>query len=145
MKFDMNISLGFILNKTALMSKTIFAKKIKEFDITPEQWSIIFRVVEAEGLTQKEISDSTYKDQANITRMIDRLEEKGFLQRQPNKTDRRISNIYPTKKAIDIVDDIALCSLNFNKELTKDFSKDEKKQLINLLNRVYKNLEKDNI
>ncbi|WP_418179452.1 MarR family winged helix-turn-helix transcriptional regulator [Aliarcobacter lanthieri] len=145
MKFDMNISLGFILNKTALMSKTIFAKKIKEFDITPEQWSIIFRVVEAEGLTQKEISDSTYKDQANITRMIDRLEGKGFLQRQPNKTDRRISNIYPTKKAIDIVDDIALCSLNFNKELTKDFSKDEKKQLINLLNRVYKNLEKDNI
>ncbi|WP_026802959.1 MarR family winged helix-turn-helix transcriptional regulator [Aliarcobacter lanthieri] len=145
MKFDMNISLGFILNKTALMSKTIFAKKIKEFDITPEQWSIIFRVVEAEGLTQKEISDSTYKDQANITRMIDRLEEKGFLQRQPNKTDRRISNIYPTKKAMDIVDDIALCSLNFNKELTKDFSKDEKKQLINLLNRVYKNLEKDNI
>lgn len=141
----MNISLGFILNKTALMSKTIFAKKIKEFDITPEQWSIIFRVVEAEGLTQKEISDSTYKDQANITRMIDRLEEKGFLQRQPNKTDRRISNIYPTKKAMDIVDDIALCSLNFNKELTKDFSKDEKKQLINLLNRVYKNLEKDNI
>ncbi|WP_419678048.1 MarR family winged helix-turn-helix transcriptional regulator [Aliarcobacter lanthieri] len=145
MKFDMNISLGFILNKTALISKTIFAKKIKEFDITPEQWSIIFRVVEAEGLTQKEISDSTYKDQANITRMIDKLEGKGFLQRQPNKTDRRISNIYPTKKAIDIVDDIALCSLNFNKELTKDFSKDEKKQLINLLNRVYKNLEKDNI
>ncbi|WP_418187030.1 MarR family winged helix-turn-helix transcriptional regulator [Aliarcobacter lanthieri] len=145
MKFDMNISLGFILNKTALMSKTLFAHKIKEFDITPEQWSIIFRVVETEGLTQKEISDSTYKDQANITRTIDRLEKKGFIQRQSNKTDRRISNIYSTKKAKDIVDDIALCSLNFNEELTKDFSKDEKKQLLNLLNRVYKNLEKDNL
>ncbi|RBQ27194.1 MarR family winged helix-turn-helix transcriptional regulator [Arcobacter sp. CECT 9188] len=145
MKLDMNISLGFILNKTALMSKTLFAQRIKEFDITPEQWSIIFRVVETEGLTQKELSDSTYKDQANITRTIDRLEKKGFIQRQSNKTDRRISNIYPTKKAKDIVDDIALCSLNFNEELTKDFSKDEKKQLVNLLNRVYKNLEKDNL
>ncbi|MDN5107616.1 MarR family transcriptional regulator [Aliarcobacter butzleri] len=142
MKFDMNLSLGFILNKTALMSKTLFSQKIKEFDITPEQWSIIFRTVETEGLTQKELSDSTYKDQANITRTIDRLEKKGFLQRQANKLDRRIINIYPTKKAIDIVDDITLCSTNFNDELTKGFTQDEKNQLINLLDRVYKNLEK---
>ena len=79
MKFDMDNSLGFILNKTALLSKAHFNNYLKEYDISPEQWSLVFRVVERSGLTQKELSDSTYKDQANITRSIDRLEQKGFL------------------------------------------------------------------
>ena len=78
MKFDMDNSLGFILNKTALLSKVNFNNYLKKYDISPEQWSLIFRVVERSGLTQKELSDSTYKDQVNITRSIDRLEQKGF-------------------------------------------------------------------
>lgn len=142
MQFDMNLSLGFILNRTSIQSKALFTQRIKQFDISPEQWSLVFRTVESKGLTQKELSDSTYKDQANITRTIDRLEKKGFLKREANKLDRRTINIYPTQKSIDIVDDITLCSTNFNDELTKGFTQDEKNQLINLLERVYKNLEK---
>ena len=60
MKFDMDNSLGFILNKTALLSKAHFNNYLKEYDISPEQWSLVFRVVERSGLTQKELSDSTY-------------------------------------------------------------------------------------
>ena len=70
-----------------------------DYDISPEQWSLIFRVVEKSGLTQKELSDTTYKDQANITRSIDRLEQKGLLRRAPNASDRRIINLFPTPKA----------------------------------------------
>ena len=57
MQFDMNNSLGFILNKTALLSKAHFNLCIKEYGISPEQWSLVFRVVERSGLTQKELSE----------------------------------------------------------------------------------------
>ncbi len=93
MQFDMNLSLGFILNRTSIQSKALFTQRIKQFDISPEQWSLVFRTVESKGLTQKELSDSTYKDQANITRSIDRLEKKSLLKRVPivTKSDTILS------------------------------------------------------
>lgn len=143
MQFDMDLSLGFILNRTSIQSKALFTQKIKEFDISPEQWSLVFRVVESEGLTQKELSDSTYKDQANTTRSIDRLEKKDLLRRVHNHNDRRIINIYPTNKAIDLVNMIVPISSEFNNLLTKNFTIEEKEELIKLLNRVYENLQKE--
>lgn len=136
MQFDMNLSLGFILNRTSIQSKALFTQRIKQFDISPEQWSLVFRTVESKGLTQKELSDSTYKDQANITRSIDRLEKKSLLKRVPNHNDRRIINIFPTEDAINLVDTIIPISSEFNSFLTKDFSEEEKQQLIKLLNKV---------
>ena len=121
MQFDMNLSLGFILNRTSIQSKALFTQRIKQFDISPEQWSLVFRTVESKGLTQKELSDSTYKDQANITRSIDRLEKKSLLKRVPNHNDRRIINIFPTEDAINLVDTIIPISSEFNSFLTKDF------------------------
>ena len=145
MQFDMNLSLGFILNRTSIQSKALFTQRIKQFDISPEQWSLVFRTVESKGLTQKELSDSTYKDQANITRSIDRLEKKSLLKRVPNHNDRRIINIFPTEDAINLVDTRIPISSEFNSFLTKDFSEEEKQQLIKLLNKVYENLLKEEL
>lgn len=145
MQFDMNLSLGFILNRTSIQSKALFTQRIKQFDISPEQWSLVFRTVESKGLTQKELSDSTYKDQANITRSIDRLEKKSLLKRVPNHNDRRIINIFPTEDAINLVNTIVPISSEFNSFLTKDFSEEEKQQLIKLLNKVYENLLKEEL
>lgn len=141
MKFDMDNSLGFILNKTALLSKAHFNNYLKEYDISPEQWSLVFRVVERSGLTQKELSDSTYKDQANITRSIDRLEQKGFLKRIENPNDRRSFQLVPTQDAIALVERIIPLSQAFNAQLTQSFSEEETKMLIALLNKVHHNLE----
>lgn len=141
MKFDMDNSLGFILNKTALLSKAHFNNYLKEYDISPEQWSLVFRVVERSGLTQKELSDSTYKDQANITRSIDRLEQKGFLKRIENPNDRRSFQLVPTQDAIALVERIIPLSQAFNAQLTQGFSEEETKMLIALINKVHHNLE----
>ncbi len=145
MKFDMDHSLGFVLNKTSLLSKASFNQQIKKFDITPEQWGLIFRVVEKSGLTQKELSDSTYKDQANITRSIDRLEKKGLLKRIANESDRRIINLYPTDKATRLVETIIPISVNFNQFLTGGFTQEEYEMLLALLKKVYTNLEEKDI
>jgi len=102
-------------------------------------------VVEKSGLTQKELSDTTYKDQANITRSIDRLEQKGLLRRAPNASDRRIINLFPTPKAQALVDEIAPISAGHNDALTEGFSASEREMLLALLQRVYTNLETQNI
>lgn len=141
MDFNIDKSLGFLLNKTALLSKASFHKKLKEFDISPEQWALIFRVVQKNGLTQKELSDSTYKDQANITRSVYRLEHRGILQRVRNEKDKRIINIFPTPLAEEIVQKVTPISKQHNQSLAKDFSEEEYQLLLDLLRRVEKNIQ----
>ena len=45
MNFDMNKSLGFILNRTALASKNAFNQEIKDYEISPEQWSVVYSII----------------------------------------------------------------------------------------------------
>ena len=134
MKFDMNQSLGFILNRTAFASKNAFNQKIKDFGVSPEQWSVIYRVIEEPGVSQKLVSDSTYKDQGNLTRMIDKLVKTDFLIKKQNSENRREIQLFPTKKAIDLSKPIIEHSTQHNKNTLDTFSSDEKEQLFNLLN-----------
>ena len=143
MIFDMDNSLGFILNKTALLSKANFNSRLKAYGISPEQWSLLFRVVEKSGLTQKELSDSTYKDQANITRSIDRLIQKGLMKRVPNAQDRRSFNLFPTEEAAVLVDKVIPLSKAHNEHLTEGLTTKEAEMLKALLKKVYQNLEKE--
>jgi len=136
----MDESLGFVLNKTALASKASFNQLIKNYEISPEQWSVIFRVVQNDKIGQKELADSTYKDQGNLTRMIDKLVLKGYLNKKHHETDRRAVELIATEKSKSLVKEIIPISSLHNEQLTKDFSKDEKLKLIELLNRVYKNI-----
>lgn len=140
MSFDMNKSLGFILNRTALASKNAFNQKIKDYEISPEQWSVIYRVVETPGISQKVVSDSTYKDQGNLTRMIDKLVKNGFLTKKQNSKNRREIQLFPTNKSIDLSKTVAKHSTQHNNNMLNSFSNEEKEQLFSLLNKVYDNL-----
>ena len=120
-----------------------FNQLIKKHGISPEQWSVIFRVVEKNGISQSELADSTYKDQGNLTRMVDKLVEKGYLNRKLDETDRRAVELLSTDKSNALVEDVIPVSNLYNEQLTIDFSENEKLKLRELLNRVYNNIHKD--
>lgn len=144
MDFNMDHSLGFILNRTAIASKNLFNQLIKDYKISPEQWSVIFRIVQNPGVSQKEVADSTYKDQGNLTRMIDRLIEKEYVERFVDENDRRSLKLYPTQKSSQLVQKVIPLSSMHNQTLTKNLTPAESDKLLTLLNKVYQNIQKDN-
>lgn len=62
---------------------------LKEDGITPEQWTVLKRVGESRGISQKELSARADKDQATMTKILDLLEKKNFIRREANPRDRR--------------------------------------------------------
>ena len=143
MKFDMDISLGYLINRLSIANKNSFNKLIKPYGVSPEQWTVLFRVVEKKGITQKELSDSTYKDQGNLTRMIDKLVEKGYLLRESDENDRRSVKLFATHSSKQLVEKIAPLSSIQNEQLSNGFSEEEKTKFIALLNKAYNNIQKD--
>jgi DNA-binding MarR family transcriptional regulator len=52
---------------------------------------------EGEGLTQTELAERLQITPATITKMLQRMEKVGFIQRKPDAKDQRISRVYLTE------------------------------------------------
>jgi DNA-binding MarR family transcriptional regulator len=91
-------SVGFVIYQTALALKSALQRSFRQhgLEITAEQWGIIRHLWEEEGLSQREIGEKAAKDKPNITRMLDALEKKRFIIRQPDPRDRRKFCVYLT-------------------------------------------------
>lgn len=82
-------SIGFLIGKTYRKIVMHVTTHLREFDLTPEQFSTLFVLSKQEGINQKELALRTAKDQPTITRILDALAKKGFIEKKVNETDRR--------------------------------------------------------
>lgn len=140
MKFIMDESLGFIVNRTSVAIKKEFVKRLRPYDLTPEQWSILNRLGEQDGLTQKDLAERTYKDQPNTARILDKLEKKKLIRRADNPEDRRAFLIFLTTRGKEVRESIIPISSKLNEDAAVGLEKEEYSQLIALLNKVHNNL-----
>ncbi len=140
MGFIMDESLGFIISRTAVSMKKKFAKRLKQYDLTPEQWSLLNRLGEQDGVTQKDLSERTYKDQPNTTRILDKLEKKKMVRRADCPEDRRAFIIFLTDKGKEMRTKIIPITMQLNEDAAMGLKKQDRLQLIILLNKVYENL-----
>ncbi|MNX78388.1 Multiple antibiotic resistance protein MarR [compost metagenome] len=92
----------------------IFAQKRLRnngYKITIDQWLIIKAILENPGISQQEIGEKVFKDNASVTRIIELLVKSEYLEREVNQNDRRKSNLKVTvegKRIIEKVHDLVL-------------------------------------
>ncbi|MGO4274504.1 MarR family winged helix-turn-helix transcriptional regulator [Paenibacillus sp. TAF58] len=82
-------SFGFILNHAGRRLTQLLNSHFQPYDMTTEQWTVLNRLADEDGITQKLLAVRAEKDQTNITRILDQLERKGLVERRVNETDRR--------------------------------------------------------
>lgn len=118
-----------------------FEKKLAPLDITAAQYQVLKRLSEEDGLTQKDIAHRTFKTCAETTRVLDRLEAKKFLTRNPSPNDRREFIIRLTDGGRKNVDEATKIAHSILKVVTQGFSKSDIDGMIDSLNKIYANLE----
>ena len=101
-KWGLDHSLGFRLGVASRRMSQLFAHRLKEYGISPEQWSVLHLIAGQEGLIQKEVAERSFKDKPTVTRILDVLEEKGLISRKPGEQDRRSFRLYPTDKGREL-------------------------------------------
>ena len=65
---------------------------------------VLLALWEKEGLTQTELAERLQNTPATVTKMLQRMEKSGFIQRKPDTEDQRVSRVYLTEagRAIQI-------------------------------------------
>ena len=67
----------FVAYRTSLSVRQYRIRQFKAhgYDVTAEQWRVLHRLWEENGLSQNEISKRLFKQEPNITRIVDDLEK----------------------------------------------------------------------
>ena len=105
-------------------------------DMGMEQWLILARLHDSPGLAQSELADKTLNDHPNITRMVDQLEKRGWVQRNVDIEDRRRHLVSLTSAGRAQVEYLQPRILAERKRIFAGFSPIEIDQLVAMLEKI---------
>lgn len=79
---------------TAIDRRT--AQFLRQFDLSTAQFDVIAQVGAREGLSQQELAEALLVTKGNVTQLLDRLEERGLIERR-TEPGRRGKALYLTE------------------------------------------------
>jgi len=113
--------------------------KANGFTITIDQWLIIKVILENPGITQNEIGDLVFKDNASVTRMIDLLVKSEYILRNVHAKDRRKTNLEVTDSGKKIIIEVQNLVENNRKTALENVSDDELTMMNSALLKISEN------
>ena len=102
---------------------------VKPYNLTFEQLVLLNILVQKDGISQKSISEMVHKDQANITRILRRLGDKGFVERRDSTKDKRLNLIYITESGRQLLQSLLPLRTSLKDYLYVGFEKEEQGEL----------------
>lgn len=93
------------IQKTADTLIWSLSEILKSHELTPVQYNVlrILRGAEPQGLINREIAERMVNREPDMTRLLDRLEDRGLVGRSRNGTDRRVVLTRVTQKGLDLL------------------------------------------
>lgn len=143
MKEDLHKVVLFLIDQTNKVAKRYSQQ---EFDrlglgITVDQWVLLKLIEENSGMSQKELAARSVKDAASITRTLDLLQKKGFVERIAIPDNRRQYEIKVTDKGATFISENMQIVTKQRAKSLNGFTEEEVAQLQSMLLRIQKNME----
>ncbi|HEX2127724.1 MAG TPA: MarR family transcriptional regulator [Solirubrobacterales bacterium] len=125
----------------ALMARMLFVEGkprfptiAAELDLSPPQ-AIVMRLL-GEPRAMSDLATAMACDNSNVTGIVDRLEERGLVERRPAEYDRRVKLIAPTKAGDGVRDELNR-RLAVPPEALANLSEKDKRTLRDILRKAF--------
>jgi len=96
-------TLPFEIGETAHALRRAFDRRAVGLGVTRAQWKVLFKLTRTPELRQIELADILEIEPITLTRIIDRLEEAGLVERARDPDDRRAWRLHVTAKAQPLI------------------------------------------
>ena len=114
------------------------AERLAGSEISSAHYFYIIAICKNPGISQDKLSKKLYLNKSRVARALQSLENDGFITRRQSETDRRITLVYPTKKAQDIMPLIGEIVRDWNEFLFLVLDEEEQELFCGLLDKVAK-------
>jgi DNA-binding MarR family transcriptional regulator len=127
---------GWLTTDVARLMRTVFDRRVKSLGITRPQWLALVRLKRRPGASQSELADMMEIERAPAGKIVDRLEERGWIVRRPDPGDRRVNRIFLTEHGERIHAEIWPIAQITVSDALSDLSTEEIRLLTAMMGRV---------
>ena len=138
---------GFWLYRSHIQVSAALRQAFQDagYDLTPEQWAVLLRLREQEGLNQSQLGEKTYKDRHNITRILKQLEKRGYIEKRQIQNDKRAFHIYLAAAGRNLLKELKPVVLKHRDRVCKGLSRDDLSKVHDYLGHIVSNLRRSQI
>lgn len=128
------------LMSTARLLRAAFDARLAPLDLNLTQASLLGYVNEFGATTQTDLADHLGIGRAAIGSVIDRLQARGLVERQPRPDDRRVWLVAITPSGTELAREIAEVDEVLRAELRHGIGREERQALAWVMTRLQQNL-----
>jgi len=128
-----------MINRVRVEMIDAMDRELAQFDITAPQLIVLASVANREADSASQLCKNISYDPGAMTRMIDRLEQKGLVRRVPRPDDRRAMTLEMTAAGKALYPQLLVAKETVQSRFLRGFGKDEVIVLEKRLNRLLEN------
>lgn len=135
--------IGFLVHDVSRMRSTLYDQAVRPLNLTRSQWWVLGQLSRQRaprGILQTELARLLDVGKVTIGGLVDRLEERGFVERRPDLEDRRAKRVVVTPAGREVLKQMVRLSEELNATIFAGFSEAEMRLAESVLARM-----KDNI
>ncbi|WP_244895335.1 MarR family winged helix-turn-helix transcriptional regulator [Evansella clarkii] len=144
-KYVLAESVGYRITATArlVINRLNNNFKARNYPVTNEQWAIMIRLWEEDGLTQNKLSELTGKDQPSVSRLINNMEKNDLVTRMPHPVDKRTKLIFLTATGKKMQVGLIEQAQKTIEDISENIPDEDMKTFLSVLDQIDKNLRKE--
>ena len=133
-------SLGFLVADVARLLRRSMDRRLQALGLTQAQWRAIIHLSRNEGMTQATLAERLEIQPITLTRLLDRMENAGWVQRRTHPADRRAVQLYLTAQSQPILEQLHALGTATLQEATRGIAPRAERQLVATLEQLKQNL-----
>jgi DNA-binding MarR family transcriptional regulator len=102
----MSDPISFLMADASRLFRRAFDAEARSIGITGQQWRVLAALARHPGIKQGQVADLMEVEPITLSRMIDRLQESGMVERRADPADRRAWCLHLTDQAIPLVEEM---------------------------------------
>ncbi len=127
---------NFVLTKAQNSVQQLFKAELAPYGITPGQYGVLKCLWDQNGLTAKQLAERLCLDSSTITGILDRMENKGLINRYHDVRDRRALCVMITQEGQDLQEPVTQAIVSANKKALYSFNEEQSELLKKLLSEL---------
>ncbi len=134
--------IGYDINRAAIILRKKLTARLKNegIDLTPEEFAILSRLWEDEGILQNLLVEKTLKDKTRVARLLNNLKEKSLIHKEINPHDKRKQFVFLTSQGRTLEATVVPIVTELMKQAGHGVSAEDLQITKNVLNRFFLNL-----
>ncbi len=129
-----------MINEISLMATRIFNRRVKDVGLTRAQWQVLYLLYQHDGQTQTELADTLTMAKPPLGKVVDRLEDDGWVERRDEPKDRRAKRVFLTEKVTPLIVPLEKIVDEIGDITTRGLSHTDREAFLEFLHIAHQNL-----